>query len=204
MLVHHCTSSLSPLVPSVSPKRLWALMNYTYLAHRDVPLPPPLFCPSLPVALEGLPSPAGEELWEALYLSARGGWQADSPAQPRPDFGIGSNCWYRLKRQPALESEPPNLKMSTKFSFPGHFSSYWEHTGKMVENKTQHCEENMDSESNKLYSNSKLFPMSVLDLNCLLILILLEFHFNMRESPLAFPTMVAFPHKRAYETPRTS
>lgn len=28
----------------------------------------------------------------------------------------------------------------------------------MVENKMQHYEETMDSESNKLYSNSKLFP----------------------------------------------
>ena len=49
------------------------------------------------------------------------------PAQPKPDFGIGSNCWYRLKRQPALESEPQISRCQIKFSFPGLFSSYWEH-----------------------------------------------------------------------------
>ena len=61
---------LSPLVPSLSPKRLWALVNYTYLAHKGLTLFL-LHC-SAPPCLWHLraSTPAGEELWEALCLSA--------------------------------------------------------------------------------------------------------------------------------------
>lgn len=121
MLIHHCTSSLSPLVPSLSPKRLWALVNYTYLAHKGLTLFL-LHCSAPPCLWHlGTSTPAGEELWEALCLSAWGAWQADSPSTAQTWLWHWKQLLVQAEKTTCPRIWTPNLKMSNQSQFSRTF-----------------------------------------------------------------------------------